>query len=85
VGIQNEDGGGLKDALEFLAPYGKGEKSWEYKQILELDPERLKLSLNIGAYKYQLEEFKKIADQLNTGKGEFIYWDLADYDLMRKE
>ncbi len=82
---KTEEGGGLKEALEFMAPYGKGDKSWEYTQILELDPEKLKLSLNIGAYKYQKEEFKKIADQLNTVKGEFIYWDLAEYGLMRKE
>ncbi|WP_373493729.1 alginate lyase family protein [Aquiflexum sp.] len=82
---KNEHGGGLKEALEFLAPYGKGDKNWEYKQILDMDPEKLKLSLNIGAYKYQKEEFKKIADQLNLGKGEFIYWDLAEYGLMRKE
>lgn len=75
---KNERGGGLKNALEFLAPYGKGEKSWEYKQILEMDPEKLKLSLNIGAYKFQNKEFKKIADQLNTGRGGFVYWDLAE-------
>lgn len=82
---KNEEGAGLKEALAFLAPYAKGEKSWEYKQILELEPEKLKNSLNIGAFKYQNEEFKKIADQLITGNGEFIYWDLAEYDLMSKE
>ncbi len=82
---KNEEGAGLKEALAFLAPYANGEKSWEYKQILALDPEKLKLSLNIGAFKYQNEEFKKIADQLNTGKGEFIYWDMAGYDLIRKK
>ncbi|MFO7825356.1 MAG: alginate lyase family protein [Cyclobacterium sp.] len=82
---KNEEGAGLKEALAFLAPYAKGEKSWEYKQILDLEPEKLKNSLNIGAFKYQNEEFKKIADQLITGNGEFIYWDLAEYDLMSKE
>ncbi|WP_162339895.1 alginate lyase family protein [Cyclobacterium salsum] len=82
---KNEEGAGLKEALAFLAPYANGEKSWEYKQILALDPEKLKLSLHLGAFKYQNEDFKKIADKLNTGRGEFIYWDLAGYDLMRKK
>lgn len=82
--MQNDKGVGLRDALDFMIPYAKEEKDWEYEQIMDLDFEKLKSSLNIAAFKYQDKKYRKMAKHLNSGKGDFDYWDLANFKTMKK-
>ncbi|MEX2565699.1 MAG: alginate lyase family protein, partial [Cyclobacteriaceae bacterium] len=49
---QNEKGGNIQKALDFMVPYVDGKKDWEHEQIKQMEIEKLKIPLNIAAYKY---------------------------------
>lgn len=72
---KNEAGAGLREGLEFLAPYVDKPQTWPYKQIKELDPSRLKYCLHIAAIKYSIPDYKTKA--LNLDDGTFHIYDLV--------
>ena len=81
---ENEKGGSIRKALEFLNAYTGTKKEWPYEQIKDRDLTRLKTTLNIAAFKYQHRPYKKTADQLTAKASVFSYWDLVNYRKMRK-
>lgn len=80
---QNEKGGSIKKALDFMVPYVLEKKDWEHDQITKMEVEKLKTPLNIAALKYQNRRYKKLADQLFSEDFEFSYWDLANFKMLR--
>jgi hypothetical protein len=81
---ENQKGGSIRKALDFLNAYAGTRKEWPYEQIKDRDLGRLKTTLNIAAYKYQHKPYKKTADQLATKASSFNYWDLVNYQKMRR-
>lgn len=59
--FQNKKGGGIRKAVEFLAPYLDGKKKWKYEQIEKFEPERMYPIIRRAARKYTDEKFKEIA------------------------
>jgi hypothetical protein len=51
--FETTDGRGIRKALDFLLPFVRGEKKWEYKQISDMEGamESLKLNYHLAAVK----------------------------------
>jgi hypothetical protein len=77
---QNRQGAGIRDALEYLIPYAKGEKAWGYEQINEIDYSKLKFSLQVAAMAYQDPQYQELADNLEGEDGGtvFVYRNLLN-------
>jgi hypothetical protein len=58
--FETKDGRGIRRAIEFLYPYASGEKSWAYKQIEPLKPEKLFSLMRRAARNYNDEKFVKM-------------------------
>ncbi len=50
--FQAKDGASIRRAVDFLLPYATGEKKWDYKQIVEFNPEQFTPALLQAARHY---------------------------------
>ncbi|GEO19663.1 alginate lyase family protein [Cyclobacterium qasimii] len=82
--MENEKGGSIGKALDFLNSFTDAKIEWAYEQINAIDYSRIKEQLNIAAYKYQNKDYKKDADNMGKEKGYFSYWDLVNFKQLRR-
>jgi hypothetical protein len=61
---ESPDGRSIRAALDFLAPYGVGEKEWPYPQINGFSAELFDPLLRIAAVKYPGRHYGQLAAKL---------------------
>jgi len=81
---KNNSGAGIRDALDFMVPYARGKKSWEYDQISEFDATKLQTALYIGSLKYRERKYVEWAKEFSSNKDGFNYWDLVEFEGLIK-
>ena len=57
---QTSDGRGINKALEYLLPYIKGEKKWEYKQMKEYNRTHLFFLLRLASIKFHNPDYETL-------------------------
>lgn len=62
--IKGEDGGTIKDAIDFLLPYTTKENHWPYQQITAWEPERFAETLHVANAIYQDDEMEKTLERM---------------------
>lgn len=67
---ESETGSSIQKAYDFLKPYAKNEKNWNYKQITNIDSalDNLRRLFEIAAITFEQEEFCKIAAMEENNK-----------------
>ena len=65
---KNKNGATIKNAFEFLKPYAKGEKVWDYQQIGDVDKavKNLKALFAFAGSEFNIEEFCQIGSDKNA-------------------
>jgi hypothetical protein len=61
-----KNGGSIKKALDWLAPFAIGEKPWPYQQISEYKKENIFILFVQAAKKYKEKKYLELADKTNV-------------------
>lgn len=72
------DGKGIKKAVEWLAPFAKGEKSWAEKQIKAPEMDNTFKVYSIAARKYKIQEYNDLAAKIKQKSKQ------NEFDLLTK-
>jgi hypothetical protein len=62
---QISEGKNMKNALEFIMPYLKNEKVWEYEQIQKINYSETVKILKYASRKYNNHEYEEIAKKID--------------------
>jgi hypothetical protein len=62
--FQTADGRSIRRALDFLLPYGTGDKKWTYQQINEFNPQEFTPILLKAAAKYHEPSYARAAEKI---------------------
>lgn len=61
---RSTDQRGIRKALDWLAPFAAGERTWSYKQLLRFQPEKLAPLLRRAALRYREPAYEKMLIKL---------------------